>query len=379
MDALSNLLDDIKRLFSLLLAIKIAFLYAILNSIISAIITVLYMTTDIKLSFKQDFITLISFIVSLLISARASNAYNRYLEGQSLWTKVRITILNLAGFIRINIDNKEQIEQYTSFLLYFIITIKDFLLIDKIRDAGIKIKIEEINNTSDDGVKIDVEETKKKEKLKMKEIIQNINDCDRKEVRNLKQNALRKKKKGLRKRLHQIILKLNLFINELGKIEKNKQEKMEGQEKKGKEETVSYDKIRDGILTLSECFSDLEMIDESIPFVYSTLLSLTTWIYSLSLSFQLVSDLEWLTVPIIFLSTLFLFGIIELSKQLENPFGIDINDLDLNKFCKGIWKDTIFIITDKGEQISNVKIEEIIKDFKQLTGPTNNETKDKSM
>ncbi|CAG8804590.1 11066_t:CDS:2, partial [Gigaspora rosea] len=204
-------------------------------------------------------------------------------------------------------------EQYTSFLLYFIITIKDFLLIDKIRDVGIKINFKETDNISDnDDFMIDVD----KEKMKMKAIIQNINDCVHK-----------------------------------------------------KTQKVSYDKLRDGILTLTECFSGLERIDESIPFVYSTLLSLTTWIYSLSLSFQVVSDLQWVTVPIIFLTTLFLFGIIELSKQLENPFGIDINDLNLNKFCKGIWKDAIFIITDKGEQISNEKIEVIIKKFKDLTGP----------
>ncbi|CAG8442363.1 Bestrophin/UPF0187 [Gigaspora rosea] len=368
-EVMKECVDKIKRLFSLLLAIRIAFLYAILNSMLSAIITALYMITEIKLGFKQDFITLVTFIVSLLISARTTNAYNRYLEGQSLWTKIRITILNLAGYIRINSDNKEQIVKYTSFLLYFIITIKDYLLIDKIRDLGIKINFNETDNTSDDGVKIDgetdnagvkIDVEEKNEKKKMKDIIQTINDCDRKETGKIEKN-------------------------ELGKIEKNKQEDIEEQEKKGKEEndtpkTISYDKIRDGILTLSECFSGLEKIDESIPFVYSTLLSLTTWIYSLSLSFQLVDDLKWVTVPIVFLSTLFLFGIIELAKQLENPFGIDINDLDINKFCEDIWKDTIFIITDETdeeEQISNAKIGKIIEGFKELTGPTKKEKKDK--
>ncbi|CAG8742522.1 23077_t:CDS:2, partial [Gigaspora margarita] len=172
------ILEKITRVFSLLLAIKVALIYAILNSIISAIITGLYMTTDIKLSFKQDFITLVSFIVSLLISARTSNAYNS---------------------------------------------------------------------------------------------------------------------------------------------------------------KVNYDKLRDGILTLTECLSGLEKVDRSIPFAYSTLLSVTTWIFSLSLSFQLVADLQWVTVPIVFFSTLFLFGIIELAKEIENPFGIDVHDLDLDKFCEDIW------------------------------------------
>ncbi|CAG8468748.1 3214_t:CDS:2 [Gigaspora margarita] len=239
MGAMFDLFDKITRLYSLLLAIKIAFLYAIINSIISAIITVLYMLTDIKLSFKQDFITLVK-------------------------------------FIRVNIDNKEEKEYYISILLYFVITIKDYLLIDKIRDAGIEIDIDKTDEIGDADVKVDI-------------------------------------------------------------------------------------------------FSGLEQIDESIPFVYSTLLSLTTWIYSLSLSFQLVSDLQWLTVPIVFLTTLFLFGIIELAKQLEDPFGIDINDLDLYKFCKEVWKDTKFIITDGDEKeyIRNEVIENIIWEFKKSTGPKN--------
>ncbi|KAF0555159.1 UPF0187-domain-containing protein [Gigaspora margarita] len=378
-----EIFDKITRLYSLLLAIKIAFFYAIINSIISAIITALYMTTDIKLAFKQDFITLISFIVSLLISSRTSNAYSRYLEGQSLWTKIRVTILNLAGFIRINIDNNEEKEYYISILLYFVVTIKDYLLIDKIRDAGIVINLEKADDEiSEAKVNIDVEE-KEDEKLKMKDIIQNINGCDQKQARKLKKAELRKKKKELRKRIHQIILKLNLYIDKKGKIEKKAQGKIAKNEQEIDEQdtpkNVNYDKLRDGILILSESFSGLEQIDESIPFVYSTLLSLTTWIYSLSLSFQLVSDLQWLTVPIIFLSTVFLFGIIELAKQLEDPFGIDINDLDLYKFCKDVWKDTKFIITDEEEQqISNEKIEKIINDFKNSSGPINDGTKNKS-
>ncbi|KAF0555152.1 hypothetical protein F8M41_017918 [Gigaspora margarita] len=108
--------NKIERLCALLYAIKTAFLYAIINSIISIILTALYMTTYIKIPFKPEFINLITFIVSLLITSRTNNAYNRYLEGQSLWTKIRITVLDLAGFIRIHINNKEQKEYYTSIL-----------------------------------------------------------------------------------------------------------------------------------------------------------------------------------------------------------------------------------------------------------------------
>ncbi|CAG8737783.1 4860_t:CDS:2, partial [Dentiscutata erythropus] len=269
--------------------IKISFLYAIINSILAAIITALYMTTNINLSFKQDFITLISFIVSLLISARTSNAYNRYLEGQNLWANLKLTALNMARFIRISIDDAKQRESFITLLICFIITIKDYLQYDSIERRKNKV-----------GKNNDIIQTNG-----MRNIIDHVNKID---------------------------------------------------ETENNEEGL-------------QCLSGLERIDSSpMPFAYSTLLSVTTWIFSLSLSFQIVSDLQWLTVPIIFLSTLFLFGVIEIAKEIENPFGIDASDLTLEEFCEEIWDDAKFMMDIEDMDINNVCIEELecIKKVKEL-------------
>ncbi|CAG8458229.1 4568_t:CDS:2 [Dentiscutata heterogama] len=288
------MVEKIKKLLFLISAIRVSFLYVIINTIISAIITALYMTTDIKLAFKQDFITLISFIVSLLISARTSTAYNRYLDGQNLWAKLKFTALNMARFIRINIDTKQQRENFITLLICLIISIKDYLQFDSIERR--KNKVGKNDNIQTKG---------------MRDIIEHINKID---------------------------------------------------------ETENNDK---------ECLSGLEKIDSSpIPFAYSTLLSVTAWIFSLSLSFQLVSDLQWLTVPIIFLSTLFLFGIIEIAKEIENPFGIDASDLTLEKFCEEIWDDTKFMMDIEDMDINNVCIEELenikkVKEYKETPDDKN--------
>ncbi|RIB30724.1 hypothetical protein C2G38_2151834 [Gigaspora rosea] len=111
-------------------------------------------------------------------------------------------------------------------------------------------------------------------------------------------------------------------------------------------------------------------------YVRPSLLFAKTWVFSLSISFQLVSDLQWLTIPIIFLSTLFLFGLIELAEQIENPFGNDAFDADLNKFCVDIWIDTKFIIDGTAEikRFCDEKLNEI-KEFEEEKSRKLNEIK----
>ncbi|CAG8788292.1 14770_t:CDS:2, partial [Gigaspora margarita] len=165
----------LKRVISLLIAIKVAFLYAFINAIISAIITALYMATDIKLTIKPDFITLISFIVSLLLSSRASNAYNRYIEGHSTWLKIRHTVFNMAKLIRINITDPKKRKEYTNLLLYFVITLKDYFVIEFKHKRNKDENKEDENSNGDINVTINNEEFEVKERENVKEFMKNIN------------------------------------------------------------------------------------------------------------------------------------------------------------------------------------------------------------
>jgi putative membrane protein len=86
--------------------------------------------------------------------------------------------------------------------------------------------------------------------------------------------------------------------------------------------------------TLTDCLSTFERILRSpIPLAYAIHLTQVTWIYCLILPFQLVQDLEWLAIPITFLITMTLFGVEKIAGEIENPFGWDENDLDLDGFC----------------------------------------------
>jgi len=88
------------------------------------------------------------------------------------------------------------------------------------------------------------------------------------------------------------------------------------------------------INTMVDCLSQFERVLRSpIPLAYSIHLVQTVWIYCLSLPFQLVSVATWSTIPIVFFTSVVLFGVERIGAEIENPFGYDDNDLPLDDFC----------------------------------------------
>jgi putative membrane protein len=86
--------------------------------------------------------------------------------------------------------------------------------------------------------------------------------------------------------------------------------------------------------TMVDCLTQFERILSSpIPLAYSIHLSQTVWIYCLSLPFQLVDSIGYVTILIVFLASFILIGILQIGGEIENPFGYDENDLDLDGFC----------------------------------------------
>jgi hypothetical protein len=67
----------------------------------------------------------------------------------------------------------------------------------------------------------------------------------------------------------------------------------------------------------------------------------------LSLPYQIVEKLEWLTVPAVVLAAFALLGILGIGWEIENPFGYDANDLPLDDFCKVIQTEIQTIVGHK--------------------------------
>ncbi|KAK7208563.1 Bestrophin, RFP-TM, chloride channel-domain-containing protein [Myxozyma melibiosi] len=89
--------------------------------------------------------------------------------------------------------------------------------------------------------------------------------------------------------------------------------------------------------TLSEIMTGTERILRTpLPLAYNILCNQLAWIFVLILPFQLVSVLEWVAIPATVVAGYVILGLAAIGLEIENPFGFDANDLDLDRYCQNI-------------------------------------------
>jgi putative membrane protein len=62
------------------------------------------------------------------------------------------------------------------------------------------------------------------------------------------------------------------------------------------------------------------------------------------LPWGLVQDLRWLTIPVSMILTYFMIGLETIADYVEEPFGYDLDDLDLESLCETIDRTTAEIL-----------------------------------
>lgn len=82
-----------------------------------------------------------------------------------------------------------------------------------------------------------------------------------------------------------------------------------------------------------------------IPLAYAIHLKQLLLIYCLLLPFQMVESLGWYTGLIVALVSFTLFGIEAIGIEIENPFGYDENDLQLDGICQTMKRNIDDLIT----------------------------------
>ncbi len=89
------------------------------------------------------------------------------------------------------------------------------------------------------------------------------------------------------------------------------------------------------LASLTDVLSGTErVVNTPLPVAYSISISQITWAYVLTLPFQLVKYLGWVTIPGTMLAGYIILGIAQIGRELENPFGLDVNDLPLDAYCQ---------------------------------------------
>jgi putative membrane protein len=84
-----------------------------------------------------------------------------------------------------------------------------------------------------------------------------------------------------------------------------------------------------------------------LPFAYVVHLRRALVLYCLTLPFALVGQFGWQTVLYTLLFTYVFCGIEEIGVEIENPFGTDLNDLPLERLCKGVEHDLLGVLEER--------------------------------
>lgn len=97
---------------------------------------------------------------------------------------------------------------------------------------------------------------------------------------------------------------------------------------------------------LVDALTGLERIlTTPIPFSYSIHLWSVTILYCLALPFQLWGTLKWVTIPGTTVACFIFFGFLVAGEEIENPFGYDKNDLNMDHFTNNIIRNELRAIT----------------------------------
>ncbi|MEN9225686.1 MAG: bestrophin family ion channel [Thermostichus sp. HHBFW_bins_43] len=94
--------------------------------------------------------------------------------------------------------------------------------------------------------------------------------------------------------------------------------------------TIMVERLNSMVDALGACE---RILMTPMPLAYALHLKQLLLLYCLSLPFQMVQGLGWMTGPIVGLLSFMLFGIEEIGIEIENPFGRDPNDLPLDGIC----------------------------------------------
>jgi len=85
------------------------------------------------------------------------------------------------------------------------------------------------------------------------------------------------------------------------------------------------------------------VLNTPLPIAYSIAIAQITWVYVLALPFQLYTKLHVKMIPATMLAAYIMLSFVTIGREIENPFGDDVNDLPLEHFCEQIALDVDII------------------------------------
>lgn len=295
----------------------------------ATVLTVIHMKLR-SLGIKPVLLTITGFVVSMGLSFRSSSAYERYQEGRRYWTSLITASQSLGRVFWIHAQERQDQDPREA-------------LITKISSMNMVVAFAmSLKHTLRFEPYTDYQD--------LQQLVGHLDTFAKEATANTQPAAVGKKSffKGVgeylgvsfaasnpRKTLKRAVKPLgNLPLEILNHIATTVDELViADQLPVPMQQTLAYNNLA----LLGDALTGCErVLNTPLPIAYSIAISQITWVYVLLLPFQLLPDLKWLTIPATVAASYIILGLLLIGREIENPFGQDVNDLPLELYCEQI-------------------------------------------
>ncbi|TQV94488.1 UPF0187 domain membrane protein [Cordyceps javanica] len=285
-----------------------------------------------KLGVNSVLLTITGFVVGMGLSFRSSTAYERYQEGRKYWTALITSSQALGRIFWIHAkDRPDQDPRATilakisamNLLVAFAVSLKHTLRFEPYTDYDdLKLLIGHLDTFARAATEdVGGSHAGTKQKGVFKSVGEYLGVSF---AASNPRKTLKRATKPLGNLPLEIMSHLALAIDELVA---NQQLPVPMQQ------TMAYSNLN----ILGDVLAGCERIlNTPLPIAYSIAISQITWVYVMLLPFQLVSLLHWVAIPATIAAAYIILGLLLIGREIENPFGQDVNDLPLESFCEQV-------------------------------------------
>ncbi len=117
---------------------------------------------------------------------------------------------------------------------------------------------------------------------------------------------------------------------------------------------------------LEICGACERILKTPLALSYRIFLRQAMWLYLLILPWGIIGDLNWWAIPLTIIQAYLFFAIDEIAGTIENPFGLDDDDLDLDGICRGIDRSVRDIVEEDEPQPMRPSSQAVLSDSTQV-------------
>lgn len=279
-------------------------------------------------------LTVLGFVVGLALSFRSTTAYERYSEGRRYWAQLILTSRNLARLIWIHGQERhsESAELGKTDLLAklaalqlinaFAVSLKHRLRFEPSTDyPDLAPLLGNLHTLAGEADQSNLQQ-RKVSALKSAGLYLGVPMAE-----SNPRKLIKRSKENLGNTPLEILSYLAAYFEE---IFSNKTLAV----------PIHQTMAMNNLTLLTDVLTGVErVVNTPLPVAYSISIAQITWAYVVALPFQLVPKLEWVTIPATIVAGYIILGLAQIGRELENPFGQDVNDLPLDSYCHELATD----------------------------------------